>query len=41
LRLNDIEGVPKDEHSDLALAQRVIDEISRMAAVLMVDTKKS
>jgi len=41
LRLNDIEGVSKDEHSEIALAQRVIDEISRVAAVLMPDTKQS
>ena len=34
----DIELVPKDEHSKLGSAERAIDEISRMAAVVMLDT---
>ena len=34
----DIEPVPKDEHSKLGSAERALDEISRMVAVVMLDT---
>jgi hypothetical protein len=34
----DIEPVPKNEHSKLGSAERAIDEISRMVAVVMLDT---
>ena len=34
----DIEPVPKDEHSKLGSAERALDGISRMVAVVMLDT---